>query len=140
MLTKNQEQQLINMIPQGTTGEDLRVAYSVITGLREDKNITQIASYYSANIEIVSKWYDFFGLSSENSIQKNKRGRKGKDLTGYIKQNTGKIVSPKSVSEELGISLPTFYNYYNANRHLFKKVKRGEFEILNPDKERSASK
>lgn len=140
MLTKNQEQQLINMIPQGTTGEELRVAYSVITGLREDKNITQIASYYSANIETVSKWYDFFGLSSENSIQKSKRGRKGKDLTGYIKQNTGKIVSPKSVSEELGISLPTFYNYYNANRHLFKKVRRGEFEILNPDKERSASK
>lgn len=140
MLTKAQEQQLINLIPQGTTGEDLRVAYSVITGLREDKSISQIASYYSANIETVAKWYEFFGLSSGNTVEKAKRGRKGKDLTGYVKQNTGKIVTPKSVSEELGISLPTFYNYYNANRHLFKKVRRGEFEILNPDKERNISK
>lgn len=140
MLTKQQEQNLINMIPKDTTGEELRIAYAVITGLREDKNLSQIASYYSANIDTVTKWYEFFGLTPQTVENKPKRGRKGKDLNGFVKSNTGRIVSPKTVAEELGISLPTFYNYYNANRHLFKKVKRGEFEILNPEKERSSSK
>lgn len=140
MLTKQQEENLIKMIPQETTGEERRVAYAVITGVREDKTPNQIASYYSANIDIVAKWYDFFGLKSGSGEIKAKRGRKGKDLNGFIKSNTGRIVTPKTVAEELGISLPTFYNYYNANRHLFKKVKRGEFEILNPEKERNSSK
>jgi hypothetical protein len=140
MLTKQQEQQLINLIPEGTNGEDRRVAYSVITGIREDKTPSQIAGYYTADQDLVNKWYDFFGFSKPNSPQKAGRGRKSKDLAGFIKSNTGRVVTPKIVSDELGISLPTFYNYYNANRHLFKKVRRGEFEIINPEKERNSSK
>jgi hypothetical protein len=35
------------------------------------------------------------------------------------------------------MSLPTFYNFYNANMGYFKKVKRGSFEILDPRQERA---
>jgi hypothetical protein len=140
MLTPQQEKTLINMIPQDTTGEDRRAAYAVITGIKEDKNANQIASYYSITNELVTKWYDFFALDQESAPSRGRKSRKGKDLTAYVKSNLGKTVTPKMVSDDLGISLPTFYNFYNANRGYFKKVKRGEFEIINPDEQRIISK
>ena len=140
MLNTQQEKILIGMIPSGTVGEDLRTAYSIITGIKDDKNISQIITYYSLSKEDALKWYEFFSFESENTNTSSRKGRKGKDLIGYVKLNVGKTVTPKSVVEELGISLPTFYNFYNANRGFFKKVKRGEFEIVDPNLERSISK
>lgn len=140
MLNSQQEKKLIGMIPAESTGEDRRAAYAVITGLREDKTAAQICAYYSVSKDLVQKWYDFFSISDMPAQTKGRRGRKGKDLTGFVKSNVGKTVTPKEVVEALGISLPTFYNFYNANRGYFKKIKRGEFEIVNPDEQRSLSK
>jgi hypothetical protein len=128
------------MIPSDSAGEDRRAAYSVIAGIKDDKNMKQIATYYSVSDELVLKWYNFFSLEDRSVSTKGRRGRKGKDLTNYVKTNFGKTITPKLVVEELGISLPTFYNFYNANRGFFKKVKRGEFQIVDPSAERSASK
>lgn len=132
MLSKIEENEYIKNIPSEAVGEDRRAAYSVISGYRDDKNPEQIASYYTVSIDLVVKWYEFFGFGKVSEAGQKKRGRKTKDISGYLKSNIGKIVTPKSVSEELEISLPTFYNFYNSNRHMFKKVKRGEFEIINP--------
>ena len=140
MLDIQQEKVLIGMIPAGTTGEELRTAYSIITGIKDDKNLSQIITYYSLSNDIALKWYDFFSFDAQGMSSTAKRGRKGKDLIGYVKSNVGKTVTPKLVVEELGISLPTFYNFYNANRGFFKKVKRGEFQIVDPNLERSISK
>lgn len=140
MLNSQQEKKLIGMIPADAAGEDRRAAYAVITGLREDKSAAQICAYYSVSKDLVQKWYDFFSVSDMPAQTKGRRGRKGKDLTGFVKSNVGKTVTPKEVVEALGISLPTFYNFYNANRGYFKKIKRGEFEIVNPDEQRSLSK
>lgn len=140
MLNSQQEKKFIGMIPADITGEDRRAAYAVITGLREDKTAAQICAYYSVSKDLVQKWYEFFAISDIPAQAKGRRGRKGKDLTGYVKSNIGKTVTPKEVVEALGISLPTFYNFYNANRGYFKKIKRGEFEIINPDEQRSISK
>ena len=140
MLSTQQEKTLIAMIPSDSIGEDRRAAYSVITGIKDDKNMAQIARYYAVSDELVLKWYNFFSLEDRSVSTKGRRGRKGKDLTNYVKTNCGKTITPKLVVEELGISLPTFYNFYNANRGFFKKVKRGEFQIVDPSAERSASK
>ena len=140
MLNSQQEKKLISMIPADVTGEERRAAYSVITGLREDKTAAQISAYYSVSKDLIQKWYDFFSITDIPAQTKGRRGRKGKDLTGYVKSNVGKTVTPKEVVETLGISLPTFYNFYNANRGYFKKIKRGEFEIVNPDEQRNLSK
>jgi hypothetical protein len=140
MLDAQQEKVLTGMIPSGTSGEELRVAYSIITGIRDDKNLSQIITYYSLDSETALKWYNFFSFDSRAISSTVRRGRKGKDLIGYVKSNVGKTVTPKSIVEELGISLPTFYNFYNANRGFFKKIKRGEFEIVDPNLERSISK
>ena len=133
MLSKVEENKYISNIPSEVTGEDRRAAYAVISGYRDDKSPEQIASYYTVSIDAVVKWYEFFGFGKVSESGRKKRGRKTKDISGYIKSNIGKIVTPKSISEELEISLPTFYNFYNSNRHMFKKVRRGEFEIINPN-------
>lgn len=135
MITENQEKNLLASIPEDTEGEDRRAAYAVITGMKESKNKEQIAGYYSIEMSLVEKWINHFGLSSSAKEKTaGKRGRKGKDLASYVKSNSGRVVTPKLVAEEVGISLPTFYNFYNANRNLFKKVKRGEFEIVSGQK------
>jgi predicted DNA-binding transcriptional regulator AlpA len=46
----------------------------------------------------------------------------------------------RCVVDASGISMPTFYNFYNANRGYFKKVKRGQFEIIDPNAEREKDK
>lgn len=140
MLTKQQENNLIKMIPEDCIGEDRRTAYAVITAYRDDRNLSQAITYYSLNEELAKKWFDFFAFNSSDMASKPQRGRKSKDIISYVKNNFGKTVTPKQVVDELGISLPTFYNFYNANRGFFKKIKRGEFEIINPDEERSAVK
>lgn len=137
MLTKQQENKYIQMIPADTTGEDRRAAYSVVTGYREDKTPEQISAYYSVSIDFVNKWYSFFDFKKNTST--NKRGRRGGKknvLNSFVKENIGKTVTPKEIADELEISLPTFYNFYNANRHFFKKIKRGQFEIVDADAER----
>lgn len=137
MLTQEQETKLTDSIPEDTTGEDLRTAYSVITGYKEGKSAEQIASYYSVDISDVNRWFSYFGLAKKTTASGKKRGRKGKDIQSYINSNMGRTLSAKEISQEAGVSLPTFYNYFNANRGYFKKVTRGQFEIINPSTERS---
>lgn len=136
MLTNAQVDSYISKIPKDVLGEERRAASATITGFAHDKSIAEIASYYSISRDSVIKWMEFFNLST-TSEAKRKRSSKSSSLTAYVQSNVGKEVTPKSVAEELGISLPTFYNFYNANRQYFKKIKRGIFEILDPQAERS---
>lgn len=138
MLTKQQEQKLTAMISEDIQGEERRAAYAVITGYREGKSVKQIASYYSLDEKLVTDWWTKFSLSESTATTTGKRGRKSKNIISYVENNIGKTVTPKQVAEETGISLPTFYNFFNANRGYFKKIKRGEFEIINPNTERNA--
>lgn len=133
MFTQQVAESLEKRIPLDVKGEDRRAAYSTIAGCRDGKSVKEICSYYSISEELVVKWINFLKIDTSVKQVGKKRGRKSSDLTNYVKSNIGKTVSAKTLAEELGISLPTFYNFYNANRGFFKKVKRGEFEIVNPD-------
>lgn len=139
MLTQKAVEKLEKNIPMDCNGEDRRAAYCVISGFRDGKSAKEITRYYSVDSELVEKWIKYFNLEADSSMPtKGKRGRKGSDLTNFVKSNVGRTVTPKDVVEELGISLPTFYNFYNANRGFFKKIKRGEFQIINPDQMRTS--
>ena len=60
---------------------------------------------------------------------------KQNNIVNYLQKNVGQIVTPAKVSTDVSISIPTFYNFYNANRQFFNKVKRGQFQIVNPNQE-----
>jgi len=137
MLTRAQIDSYVKEVPENIDADERRAAYATITGFGEDKSVAEIAQYYSLTRDVVIKWMDYFEFTTQKLEATAKRSSKSKKIESYLKDNVGKTVTPKQVAEEVGMSLPTFYNFYNANRSYFKKVKRGEFEILDPKAERS---
>lgn len=133
MLSQQEENKYISAIPSELDGEDRRAAYSVISGFRDQKSKAQIASYYSLSTDLVEKWYKFFNFN-DNGVQKKvgRGSKKTNSILDFVQNNCGRTITPKEVVAELNVSLPTFYNFFNNNRHFFKKVKRGQFEIINP--------
>ena len=86
--------------------------------------------------EIYEKYADMFNFKERMVKQMTGRKSKQDNIVNFLNGNVGKVVTPVQLATDVQISLPTFYNFYNANRGYFKKVKRGHFEILNPKEER----
>lgn len=137
MLTRTQIDEYIKEIPEGIDADERRAAYATITGFAEDKSVNEICSYYSLNNETVSHWIQYFNLTSSKTQKAGKRAGKTKSIEDYLSKNVGKTVNFTKMAEEIGVSAPTVYNFYNANRSYFKKISRGSFEILDPKAERT---
>lgn len=121
------------------TPENERYAASVFYGYYKGWNINHIIRHYNVPEQIASEYWSMFGFTSKGGESVTRTRSKQDTIVGYLRQNIGQVVTPAQLSKEVSISLPTFYNFYNANRHFFKKVKRGQFEILNPEQERQKS-
>lgn len=118
-----------------------RVASSVFFGYYKGWNLPKIVRHYSLPQDVAKQMWQKFNFTQLGDESKPARTRSKQDtIVGFLKLNAGKVITPAEISKNLNISLPTFYNFYNANRHFFKKVQRGQFEILNPDAERASSK
>ena len=124
---------LISLVPV----DNHREAASVIYGHYRDWSPNKTCKYYSIDEETYSKYANLFKFTEK--VVKEMTGRKSKQdgIVNFLKVNVGKVVTPVQVATDTQISLPTFYNFYNANRSYFKKVKRGHFEIVNPEMERA---
>jgi hypothetical protein len=127
------------MLKLGKIENDMeRVAASVFYGYHKGWNLAKTIKYYSLPKEIAKNiWskFDFPEKGGEQSVTTRTRSKQDV-IVGFLKTNVGKVITPAEVAKNVNISLPTFYNFYNANRHFFKKVQRGKFEILNPEEER----
>jgi transposase len=140
MLTRAEIDNYITKIPSSIDAEERRIAYSVITGFADGKSISEISSYYAVSKEAVEKWMSYFSFTTGKTGNSSKRTSKTKLIENYLKANTGKTINFAKVAEELNISVPTVYNFHRDNRSYFKKIERGMFEIIDPEKERKASK
>jgi hypothetical protein len=116
--------------------DDYRVASSVIYGYYKDWSAKKICAYYSISDSDYEKYSNLFNFKERR--ENNMAGRKSKqdNIINFLNGNVGKVVTPVQIAQDVDISLPTFYNFYNANRGYFKKIKRGHFEILDPKTER----
>lgn len=132
MLTRTQIDQCISRIPEKTGSDERRAAYSVITGFAEGKSVSEIASYYSLTEEVISYWMSYFDFQSSKKKGNGKRSSKTIVIEKHLAENVGKRVNFADLAKELSISVPTVYNFYNANRSYFKKIGRGNFEIIDP--------
>lgn len=118
-----------------------RIASSVFYGYYKGWNLPKIVRHYSLPKETAKQFWQRFNFTEKGGEEKVTRTRSKQDsIVGFLKTNVGKVVTPAEVSKDINISLPTFYNFYNANRHYFKKVQRGKFEILNPEIERAEAR
>lgn len=137
MLTRSQIDEYINKIPKGINAEDRRTADATIIGFAEDKSINEICSYYSLSNENVNYWISYFGLTSSKIKNAGKKSAKSKIIEDFLTKNVGGTINFTKMAEQIGVSTPTVYNFYNSNRCYFKKVSRGNFEILDPKAERA---
>jgi len=115
-----------------------RIASAVFFGYHKGWNLAKTIKYYSLPKDIAKSLWSKFNFPEKGGEQAvTTRTRSKQDIiVGFLKTNVGKVITPAEVAKNVNISLPTFYNFYNANRHFFKKVQRGKFEILNPEEER----
>lgn len=114
-----------------------RTGSAVFYGYHKNWALPKIVSHYNLNANLALNAWSMFGFKQKGGTKVNKTRSKKEVITAYLKQNVGQIVTPAKLSEDVQISLPTFYNFYNANRHFFRKTGRGQFEILNPETERA---
>jgi len=113
-----------------------REAASVIYGHYKEWSPAKTTKYYNISEESYEKYADMFNFKERMVKQMTGRKSKQDNIVNFLNGNVGKVVTPVQLATDVQISLPTFYNFYNANRGYFKKVKRGHFEILNPKEER----
>jgi hypothetical protein len=131
----------IKSILDKTPSESYREVAAALTGAKNQMSVSETAKFYSIPSDFIKEVWEKHGLLSSNaSSSEGKRSRKSGVIEAYLKENIGKTITPQDLVSATGISMPTFYNYYNANRGFFKKIKRGQFEIVDPNKERQSSK
>lgn len=114
----------------------MRIAASVVTGVRDDKTLSEIIKYYWLPEEDAKKWWEFFGFDNLKQRERSKRTDKASIVSDFVRENIGKTFTVKKICDLLKISNPTFYNFFNSNRQYFKKVSRGEYLIVDPEEER----
>jgi len=118
-----------------------RIFASVFYGYHKGWNLSKIVRHYSLPENTAKQFWQKLNFPEKGGEDKVTRTRSKQDsIVGFLKTNVGKVVTPAEISKNISISLPTFYNFYNANRHYFRKVQRGKFEILNPETERAEVK
>lgn len=139
-MTTNQEiTERLARLPKQTDGETWRYTASCLSGMRDGLTAKQVSAYYTVPIDFVNNYYK----NNQFEVQKEGKGsrkRKSSEINNFIKENIGREITPAQFAEEVGVSLPTFYNFFNANRGWFKKVKRGLFEIVDANATRQSEK
>jgi hypothetical protein len=131
-----------------TDDEVMRTGSSVFYGYHKGWPLSKIIHWYSLRSELAQEiWLKFGFQTNAEDLKKieTKRGgvkmkktrSKNEVITNYLKQNVGQIITAKDVEQAVGISLPTFYNFLNSNRHFFKKTGTGKYTVLDPAMERA---
>lgn len=139
MISNQEITERLSKIPRGTDSEEWRQIAACLTGMRDGLSAKQVSAYHNVPIDFVNNYYSTSNFQTQKE-GKGSRKRKSSDIITFIKNNIGREITPTEFAEEVGISLPTFYNYFNANRGWFKKVKRGLFEIVDADSARQSEK
>ena len=133
--------QLMNTLESPMDSDNERTASSVIYSYYKNWSLLKAIKYYNLNQELAEKYWNHFNFKLKEGGQTMSRPKtKQNNIVSYLEKNVGEVVTPAKVSTDVSISLPTFYNFYNTNRQFFKKVKRGQFEIVNPEIERNLNK
>lgn len=130
--------QLMNTLEKPLDSINERTASSVIFGHYKAWSLSKTTKYYNLEFNLAEEYWKHFNFKLKEGGQAMSRTKtKQINIVNYLEKNIGQVVTPAKVSTDVSISLPTFYNFYNANRQFFKKVKRGQFEIVNPKEERN---
>lgn len=130
-------EKILEKLTRPIKNKDSRAACSVVYGHYKGWTPSKVISFYNISEEDYDKFSILFKFKERTVKKMTGRKSKQNNIVSFLSGNVGKVVTPVQMAQDVSISLPTFYNFYNANRGYFKKVKRGHFEILNPQIERT---
>lgn len=136
MITDKKIGEILATDYRNASGEEQRVVSSALTAVKYNMSASEASKYYGVPVSTIEKIWEKHGLSGKPATAV-KKSRKSNVIESWLKENIGKTITPKDIVEATGISMPTFYNFYNSNVGYFKKIKRGQFEVLDPKVERS---
>ena len=114
--------------------ETLRLRQTI--NAHEGKVTRQLLSQYMFPEFIVRKVDpDFEGFEP-----KVKRSDKYDIVYKWLDENPGKQLTTQELCEITEMSYPTTLKFIDNNPHYFRKIKRGQYEVRNPQAEREAEK
>jgi hypothetical protein len=140
VITRNELDRLIKNLPTDLSQEEWRIAASVATGVHNEKSLQEIVKLYAINKDIAAEWWEKFNFSDVSKKENAPRKKKKKLLAEFVSSNIGNVITAEMFAKECEVSAPTVYNYINANRSSFKKVGRGQYEVIDSNKERELAK
>jgi hypothetical protein len=126
-----------NAIPRDAwfeASETLRL--HAVLELKGGKVTQQDIAYYSIPDSVVRK----VNPSFEGFEPKQKRSDKYDAVYKWLDSNPTTLVTTQEFSDIAELSYPTALKFIENNPQYFRKVKRGQYEVRDPDVERKADK
>lgn len=100
-------------------------------------SVKELVSYYSIDQRVAA---EIFGVDQVEPEKKVKRSDKYDAIFSWCRENIFAQVSPQQVAELGEISYPTALKLVNDRPDIFRKIKRGLFEVRDPKADREAEK
>lgn len=100
-------------------------------------SVKELVSYYSIDQRVAA---EIFGVDQVEPEKKVKRSDKYDAIFSWCQDNVFAQVSPNEIAELGEISYPTALKLVNDRPDIFRKIKRGLFEIRDPKADREAEK
>lgn len=100
-------------------------------------SVKELVSYYSIDPRVAA---ELFGVDQVEPEKKIRRSDKYGAIFGWCQQNIFAQVSPQQIAEIGEISYPTALKLVNDRPDIFRKIKRGLFEVRDPKADREAEK
>ena len=129
--------QLMNTVKKPLDSDSERTASSVIFGYYKNWSLGKTTKYYNLDTDLAEKYWKHFNFKTkEGGLTMSRTKTKQNNIVIYLEKNVGQVVTPAKVSTDVSISIPTFYNFYNAKLQSYKKVRGGQFVIVKPKEQR----
>lgn len=116
-------------------GEKLRAGYCIIT--QPNLSIKEAFRHYSVDKRV---WHFYTDEVPTEPTKKVKRTDKYQSIIDWTKEHLFEQITPEIIMEVGDISYPTALKLINDRVDIFRKIKRGLYELRDPIADRNAQK
>lgn len=117
--------------------EELRAVYCFSTS--PTMPTMEVLKYYNIDRRIWNRFLDNF-TDDTRIVAKKKRTDKYQSIIDWTKDHLFEQVTPQTIMDLADISYPTALKFINDRPDIFRKVKRGLYEVRDPQSDRKADK
>jgi hypothetical protein len=120
---------------QYIASERLRAGYCVISN--SSTNLMEVFKQYSIDRRVWNFFVDDVPEDGQVFGRRQKRTDKYQSIVDWTKEHLFEQITPNSIMEVGEISYPTALKFINDRPDLFRKIKRGVYEVRDPQADRA---